>query len=233
MYISKHPSATQEGGVIFDFMPVIQIQDAGRNNFTDDGGMSVVAALSVDPQPRLLNPASSAILVLSGTTQVVTSKGIARFTDLLIREAGYGFVIEFMRVRTGRSEVIRGASKVDVRVGTAVALRFRRQPATSAAGVGLLGKPPQIVLVDKGGNAVTSVTGVSPTISAWVVADLPECSVLPPALIGDVQHTNSRAVAEISTASVAYLCASVRMLATVSSASFISDSLAFSTACQL
>lgn len=228
LYISKQPSATQEGGVIFDFMPVIQVQDAGRNNFTDDGGMSVVAALSVDLQPRLLNPASSAILVLSGTTQVVTSKGIARFTDLLIREAGYGFVIEFMLVRTGRSEVIRGASKVDVRVGAAVALRFRRQPANSAAGVGLLGKP-QIVLVDKGGNAVTSVTGVSPTISAWAVADLPECSVLPPALIGDVQHTNSRAVAEISTASVAYPCASVRMRATVSSASFISDSLAFST----
>ena len=167
--------------------------------------MSVVAALSVDLQPRLLNPASSVILVvLSGTTQVATNKGIARFTDLLIREAGYGFVIEFMLVRTGRSEVIRGASKVlDVRVGAAVALRFRRQPANSAAGVGLLGKP-QIVLVDKGGNAVTSVTGVPPTISAWVVADLPECSVLPPALIADVQYTNSRAVAEISTASVAY-----------------------------
>ena len=222
--IVKQPSGTQQGGIVFDVMPVIQVKDAGQNNYTDDQGMSIVASLSATAQPELLDPKTLA--VLAGTTTVNTQRGLARFTDLSIGAAGNRFVISFRVLRTSSLDVITAhASPFNVIVGPAVALDFRRQPSTSASGVALLGNP-QIVLVDQGGNAVT---GGTPTISAWLVTDLAECAAVPPTLVGDVQQKGSGAVAEISTTSVAYPCASVRMRATVSSRSFITDSAVFSS----
>ena len=205
-------------------MPRLQIQDAGRNDYTDDHGITVMASLSTSPAPSLLDPSFKA--VLSGTTQVSTTQGVAQFTDLAIGAAGTGYVISFRVARAGSSDVIVGQTNAfDVNVGDAVALDFRRQPATSASGVALLGHP-QIALVDEGGNAVT---GGMPSISAWLVSDLADCEAVPPTLVGDVQHTNPNAIAEISTASVAYPCLSVRMRATVSTGSFIADSVVFSS----
>ena len=223
LHIWRQPSGTQYGGVALDVMPVLQIQDAGRNNFTDDAGFIVTASLSTTASTQLLDSAS--VPALSGTTQVSTHMGSARFTDLFVSSAGFGFAITFRASRAASAEVVTvDSAPFDVLVGPAVALDFRRQPATSAAGVALLGRP-QIVLVDKGGNAVT---GGAPTISAWIVTDLAECASTTPHLIGDTHHRNPKAIAEISTASVAFPCASVRMRATVSTGSFITDSAVFS-----
>jgi len=201
-----------------------QIQDAGSNNFTKDAGITVTASLFTSANSRLLDPAS--VARLSGTTSVSTTNGLARFSDLTVGAAGFGFIIEFRVLRVGSPDVILVQSApFKVMVGSAVGLDFRRQPTASSSGVALSGMP-QVVLVDKGGNAVT---GGAPTISAWLVTDLAQCTAIPPTLIGDVQHTSTGAIAELSTASVAYPCPSVRMRATVSSASFIADSLAFSS----
>jgi len=222
--IVTQPSGTQTGGVVFDVMPVLQLQDAGQNDFTDDTGISVIASLATSPAPTLLDPSFTPTLL--GKTVVSTTQGLARFTDLAIDAAGTGYVMNFRVVRTSSSDVIvRDMPALDVQVGEPVALDFRRQPASSASGVALLGKP-QIVLVDRGGNAVT---GGAPTISAWLVSDNAACEAVPPTLVGDVQHTNPKAIAEISTASLAYPCLSVRMRATVSTGSFIADSAVFSS----
>jgi hypothetical protein len=224
LHIVQQPSATQSGGVLFDVMPVLQIQDAGRNNFTDDSGISISAVLVSDSALGLFDPAT--VPVLSGTTTVTTRRGLAAFTDLSVRKAGSNFVLTFRVDRTSSSDVLETQSRpFDVQVGPATALAFHRQPITSATGVALLGRP-QIMIVDQGGNAVA--TPSLQTISVWLVTDLAECSQRT-YLVGDSQHTTSKAVAEISTTSIAYPCASVRMRATVSTGSFIADSVVFSS----
>ena len=136
--IRKQPSGIQQGGVVFDVMPVIQVQDAGQNNFTDDQGMSIVASLSSTMAPMLLDPKTSPVLF--GTTTMSTQHGVARFTDLSIGAAGNGYVISFQVLRTSSPDVIvADTAPLNVVVGPAIALDFRRQPMTSASGVALLG----------------------------------------------------------------------------------------------
>ncbi|MGH7614975.1 MAG: metallophosphoesterase, partial [Gemmatimonadales bacterium] len=137
-----HPSTATAGATITPQIEVV-VRDA-MGNTADGFSDSVTVAIGTNPGAG----------ILSGTTTVAASVGIAAFPDLSIDNAGAGYTL------TAAASGTAGAVSAvfDVTAGQADRLVFSVQPTSTVAGSPVV-PAVEVVAHDSLGNTVTSFVG--------------------------------------------------------------------------
>jgi hypothetical protein len=142
LVFTVHPSTATAGATITPQVEVV-VRDA-LGNTADGFADSVTVAIGT-------NPAAG---ILSGTTTVAASLGVAAFTDLTIDKAGVGYTLT--AAASGTSGAL--SASFDVTAAQADRLVFTVQPTSATSGTTLT---PAVELVahDSIGNTVTTFAG--------------------------------------------------------------------------
>jgi hypothetical protein len=136
------PSTTQAGSVIAPPIAVAA-QDAAGNTVTGYSG-TITLAIATNPTGG----------VMTGTTAVVATNGVATFGDVRIDQAGAGY-----RLAAGAAGLTGVTSSAfDVTAPPATRLAFTVQPTTATAGTAIA-PAVQVAAQDAAGNTVTDFTG--------------------------------------------------------------------------
>jgi hypothetical protein len=142
LVFTVQPANAGSGGVLTPAVEVTAL-DAGGNTATSFTG-TVTIAIGANPGGG----------VLSGTTDMAASAGVASFATLSIDKAGSGYTLD--ATATG----ITGATSAAFDIGPAVAshLVFSMEPSSATAGVAIA-PAVQVTARDPAGNTATNFTG--------------------------------------------------------------------------
>ncbi len=140
LVFTGQPSTTVAGGAISPAV-VVTVRDAGGNTVTSFNGSISLA----------LGAGSPAGAILSGTTTVSASSGVATFANLSLDKAGTGYSL----VASGASLAPVTSSTFAVSVGAASQLVFAQPPTNSAAGAAI-SPAIRVEVRDASGNLLTS-----------------------------------------------------------------------------
>ena len=144
LVFTTSPSASA-GGVPFASQPVVKVQDTNGNTVTSS---TLTVTLTVE----------SGTGVLNGITSVAAVSGVASFTGVSVTEAGEYILTASARLATLEGTVVSvQSSSFTVSVGAAAAVSFKTSPSNTVAGA-IFATQPVAVIVDAGGNTVTSST---------------------------------------------------------------------------
>ena len=146
---TTQPSTTVAGAAITPAVKVT-VQDALGNTVTTFGGNLTVA---------ITGGTGTVGAVLSGTTSVAATSGVATFAGLSIDKsgrtsAGTGYTLS----ATGGALAAATSDPFDINVGAPTQLAFQTAPSTAAAGAGFA-PLVEVAALDAVGNTVTSFTG--------------------------------------------------------------------------
>ncbi|MDQ3262498.1 MAG: hypothetical protein M3Y59_02385 [Myxococcota bacterium] len=140
LVFTGQPSDTVAGGTLSPAVTVT-VRDAGGNTVTSFNGSISLAQGAGSP----------AGAVLSGTTSVSASSGVATFANLSLDKAGTGYSL----VASGASLAPVTSSTFAVSVGAASQLVFAQPPTNSTAGAAI-SPAIRVELRDAAGNLLTS-----------------------------------------------------------------------------
>ncbi|HEY6109244.1 MAG TPA: hypothetical protein VIV56_10130, partial [Gemmatimonadales bacterium] len=134
------PTSTTAGAFITPGVQV-EVQDAGGNRVTSASN-SIAIAIGTNPSGGLL----------SGTTPVSATNGLATFSNLSIDKIGTGYTL------AASTSLLTGATSAafDITGGTATKLAFSAQPTNATGGATMA--QVQVEVQDAGGNRVTTAT---------------------------------------------------------------------------
>ncbi len=141
LQVTVQPSAATAGAMI---APAIEVR------VVDAGGNPVTSATNAITATIGTNPSSG---VLSGTSAVSATSGVASFADLSIDKAGTGYTLTFSA--TGLTDAT--SSAFDISAAAAIKLGFAVQPSNTKAGDSIT-PAVEIELLDAFDNRVTSAT---------------------------------------------------------------------------
>lgn len=144
------------GGSAFEYPPLLELVDAGGNRIVTNSFDYVSASFA-------RNPWGATLLPINYTMQRL-DRGIARFTQLAINNAGnlYSLRFKFMKYNDSspsqyiESDIYQDTEYFTVNVGPPYKLNIQRQPAGAVAGGSALSVQPIVALNDVGGNVVRS-----------------------------------------------------------------------------
>jgi len=130
------------GGSPWSTQPVVAFEDAGGNTVSSTTQVSLAIVTNAGVNG-----------VLSGTTTLAASAGLATFSGLSIDKSGSGYTLSASSV--GLPTVT--SSGFNIAVGSATKLAFTTSPGNGTGGTSL-GTQPVVSVQDAGGNTVTSST---------------------------------------------------------------------------
>lgn len=138
-FVTMPPASVAAGQ---QFVASLEVTDGSGNRVTGFSGNVTVTLANGTPGA-----------VLSGTTTVGFSDGVATFSDLAVNLAGTGYVLQ------ANADGLPGVSSTpfDVQAGPASALRFLVQPVNIQEG-DEFPNPIEVEIVDANGNRVTSAS---------------------------------------------------------------------------
>ncbi len=143
--IIKQPAGAVPGQVL-QTQPLIHLTDWGRNPVRD-----LRDRVEVILVPGNLTANNTEPLKIYGSSLLQATDGIIEFTDLLIRHAGTGFKLSFVRYVGGMNPA--ESIPLDLAVGVPYRLQVNIQPSGAVSGK-FLQIQPQVQVVDAGGNRV-------------------------------------------------------------------------------
>ncbi len=160
--ISMGPAVTLEwqtqpgngtGGMALTQQPVLVLKDAGGNTVTGDSGSTVTVSLTT--------PGGA---TLSGTTTIVVKNGVAAFTELRVDKIGT-YTLSPVSSLAEVSET--DSAGFAISVGPAASLAWQTQPFNVGKSA-VLSQQPVLLLIDAGGNVLTSDSTTTVTLSLTV-----------------------------------------------------------------
>lgn len=164
--LSIEPTGVAPGRVL-ETSPEVRVTDVGGNLISlNDDRINVLCNI-----PTGENTTRS--VGIYGTLELRAQAGIARFTDLLVREAVEGLVFVFSRSAGGMLDVT--SRTLLVSVGAGQALVMLTEPSGPVPGFPL-GTQPRVEVQDAGGNRVTAGTHL--VTASLMQAGLPRLDVL-------------------------------------------------------
>ena len=168
--ITTQPSATATNGVAFASQPVVTVQDIGGNTVT---GSSASVTLAV---------ASGAGVVACTTNPQTAVSGITTFAGCKLTGTVGSYTL------TASSTGLTGAttSSIALSVGAAAQLAFTTQPSASATNGVAFTTQPVVTVQDSGGNAVTTGTNSTATITLTPSAGALTCTAASKAAVAGV-----------------------------------------------
>ncbi len=143
--ITTQPAGAVSGAP-FTTQPVIAIRDAGGNQTTSTGAVSVAIA--------------SGTGVLSGTTTVNAVNGVATFANLQLTGSGAHTLVFSSSGLTSAT-----SASISITAGTATQLTISTQPAGAVSGVNFTTQPV-IAIRDVSGNQTTSTASVTAALAS-------------------------------------------------------------------
>ena len=149
LVITTLPTTTDASGAALATQPRVSVEDSGGNVVTTATGTVTVALVGTGS--------------LTTTTATITA-GVATFSGL-----GINALVGTTYALTFTSGTLTGATSanISVTVGAAKALALRTAPAKTATSGTSFAPQPVVIVVDSGGNVVTTATGtVTVTITA-------------------------------------------------------------------
>ena len=156
------------GGLPFGPQPVVTVEDAGGNTVTTASSITLA-----------ITGATGSTLTCTNTSPLPTVAGVATFTGCNINFTG-----SYTLTATGAGQTVDSGS-VAVTVGPAFALQYVLQPGGGVHAANLTTQP-QVAIVDRGGNTVTSdLSNVSLLITGTGGGVL-TCTANPKAAVGGV-----------------------------------------------
>ncbi len=172
------PSNTSGGAAITPAIQV-EVQDAGGNRVTTASN-SIALAIGNNAGPSA---------VLTGTTPVTATGGVATFSGMSIDSAGTGYTL----VATAGGLTQATSASFNITVGAATKLGFLQQP-TSTGGGSAITPPITVEVRDAGGNRITSAS----TLIDIAIGTNPSSGTLS----GDASNTAVNGVATFSGMSI-------------------------------